>query len=416
MFHSSTAIALATVIAVSSAVTGDTVPGATPTSGLNRIREAVQRANPSGTAVRIPVSQGGLQSLSSDLTRMGYRIPPGELRAATDVAAAYMRENPDGLAAKVLRGLDHRDGFHGNVAEFAEARKQGMILTKNPQSTTWDLTEARIRPRNAQVKVYRDAAKGIDGVLDDLHPVAKQMNQGRALGLVPQETLDAGLVSGKLRVHRIGRVTAYAPATGENITLMPMKSFATAEESALYALRGQATLRELSRDATMVAEKAGGRSVANTSKPIQLRGSSALLFEDEAAARGFLGRVVKPAVASGITTFVFDSAFAWHDYEMGSINSKELQVQLRNASYKAGAVGSAVGLVYVVCSTPLGLVVIGVAIITYELADYTITKIRSVFEKKYMSVEDLQGIASERFLKNLPATMETLLEGPVATP
>lgn len=409
-------IALMICVASSSALLGDSTIQAPPSPALERIRVAIMQSNPRNSSIRIPVSKENLQSLTSDLTRRGYLVSSPDIRAATDVASAYMRENPDGLRAKVLRGLDHRPGFHGNVAEFAEAREQGMILTKDLRSTTWDLTEARFHPRNAQIKVYQDASKGINSVLDDLVPVAKKMSYGRALGFVPQETLDAGVASGKLRVHRIGRVTAYAPASGENITLLPLKSFATAGESTQYALRGQATLRVLSRDATAVAEKAGGRSVANASKSIPPRMSSSLLFEDEAAARGFLGRFAKPAVVGGVTTLVFDSALAWCDYEEGKINSKEFQVQLQNASYKSVAVGGAVGLVYVVCSTPQGLVVIGVAIISYQVADYAVTKIRSLSERKYMSLEDLRGIASEEFLKGLPPTMDTLSKEQMTSP
>jgi hypothetical protein len=163
----------------------------------------------------------------------GTPLTSEEMQAAADVCSVYLRENPsaEALADKITRGTTHRTGFQGIVAEFAEGRARDMVLTQNPQSTAWDLTELRSCPRDAQVKMYADGAQGARSAIEDLRPVAAEMERGCATGILPREALEQAASSGVL-VRRGG---FYTPASGEKIVFLPAKSFASVTQSQAYA-------------------------------------------------------------------------------------------------------------------------------------------------------------------------------------
>jgi hypothetical protein len=118
----------------------------------------------------------------------------------------------------------------------------------------------------------------------------------------------------------------------------------------------------------------------------------------------------KAARSSGVVTFAIDGIISSYKYIDGDINKSELAEELQDASIRAAAVGLAVKAVYILSTTPSGLVVAGVVIVTYASADAVVTYFREKYSGRYLKIEDLRGIASDEFLDNLQPTIEDALK------
>jgi hypothetical protein len=100
---------------------------------------------------------------------------------------------------------------------------------------------------------------------------------------------------------------------------------------------------------------------------------------------------------AGGLTFVFDVGTATYRYRDGQINKSELAEEIQNAVVRATTVGAAVQVLYLVAATPGGLVVAGVAIVSYAAADAIISYVRKEYGERYVKVDDLRGIAPAEF-------------------
>jgi len=200
----------------------------------------------------------------------------------------------------------------------------------------------------------------------------------RGIGLKPEmQTLKNALKSGKLatKTH-----TGAPLPTSQHIS-------AIAKKQTQVGFNKAGTLAKTGRSASKIVPAGTGGSVS-ASKPC------------------LAVRVLKsPGVTAGGLTFIIDSSIAYYQFHDGQFNKSALQERIQDAAAKAVAVGLAVQAVYVVCATPHGLVVMGVAVMTYVAADAAISYFRSEYGKKHIAVQDLAGIAPASFLANLPSTM-----------
>ena len=208
---------------------------------LSVVESTIRQANPGmdSRSLRRPVSETGLQKIQMRSALRGNFMSSQEVRAATDYAHALLRESPEqSLVEKVVKlPKQQRAPFHGNVAEIAEARARGILLTKSRTSQTWDLTEDRFQPRNYQMKFYAQHGKGLSSLLDDLDGIdAKHEFVKR--GITYRETLDRGVNSGRL----VRDENIYRPVGRADIDLEPSKAFSRPAESHLYAKAGRETL------------------------------------------------------------------------------------------------------------------------------------------------------------------------------
>lgn len=205
---------------------------------LAEIERSIRDANAGADAasLRRPVSDAQLKATQRRLALRGHVMSMQELRAATDYSQALLRESPRSTLQDKVNRLpsNQRKAFHGVVAEFAEARKRGIVLTKDKFSRTWDLTEANGRPRNYQMKIYAKSDLALRSLLDDL-PESLDFQKG---GILTQDTIDRQLRAG--RVVRDGRV--YRPVGRPDIELHPSRAFGRPAQSHIYAQTGRTSL------------------------------------------------------------------------------------------------------------------------------------------------------------------------------
>jgi hypothetical protein len=205
---------------------------------LEEIEKAIGAANRGveSTHLSTPVSEKELTNLQRRLRARGCPLPREAARTATDYAQALMRESKiRPLSALVAKLADQeRLAFHGKVAEVAEARARGAVLTRSDRSTMWDLTERKSAPRNYQMKIYAQSARALESLLGDLD--ASKRFEKR--GILTQDTID--------RLARKGRVVfekgKYHPVGRLDVTIEPSKVFTRPADSHLYAKRGRSAL------------------------------------------------------------------------------------------------------------------------------------------------------------------------------
>lgn len=249
---------------------------------LAEIEKTICNANvcSPGESLRQPVSRRQLRRLQLRLATRGLWVPMQELMSATDYAHALMREGLGrvSLAEKVSKLPGQlRKAFHGNVAEFPEARDRNMVLTQNTRSRMWDLTEAKSRPRNYQMKIYARPGKAIDSIIADLDTRLDFTKSG----ILPQETLDYGIRTGRL--ERTGEV--YRPVGRTDITLESSRVYRAAE-STLYARDGRQSL--LRRGTLMRTSYAGASMQFQTSgKWLGRIGVAALIATEGTLIQGY---------------------------------------------------------------------------------------------------------------------------------
>lgn len=382
LHHKQASTALAMIL-VCGSLSGIAHAEPTTPESLAYLRRQILSAQPSDGIVRVPLSAQRLKNVQQGLVRRGVHMSMVEIRPASDLATAYLRENTTkkAFANKVRKGISHRPGFHGNTAEFAEARLRSMHLTKDIQSRTWDLTQPKSRPWNAQVKVYKNSIAAIRSAVDDVRPITRHLKPGhRATILVPSRTIDDGIRSGLLRRHNGG----FSFVDDSKIAFQRLKSFSTASKSAAYATRGQDALARMAKQ-------------PRTSVVIARGADSARLLTK-----------IGPAALAGAGTAFVEGGFALADLNTGKINKSDFALRIQDATAKAAAVGTAIHVVYLIAATPHGFVVVGAGIVAYAAADMLTTHIRSELNGQYVTVSDLHGIAPARFLDNLNSNLAVL--------
>jgi len=222
-------------------ISGKVTPSYT---AISAVEQTIRQANAGEPFFRRPVPMSGLMRLQATLGQEGRSISLFDLKATVDYASALMRESPaKSLNVKLAATeLDNRPAFHGNVAEFAEARDRGNVLTKDSQSESFDLTEDKPRPRSAQLKIYQDPQRGLDEVIKDmngLHPYA------RKLGIMPESSLRQLETRGVVVRRTILGSDFYVPVSNRDVVLMPSKAFASTADSHAYSKRGRMVLADL---------------------------------------------------------------------------------------------------------------------------------------------------------------------------
>jgi hypothetical protein len=230
-------------------------PSAEPV--LARVEQAIRMANENEESLRRPVSWEGLRRLRTDLSRAcGRNLSPAQVQALTDCAHALLREAPNkSLAGKLAQGVGkERPGLHGQVAELAEARERRMVLTRNKQSRVFDLTEDRLRPRSAQLKVYQDDLRAVREVLADLRGAPRQARHG----IVTQAALDRAEAVGLVRKVTSRGTPFYKATDGSKAVLMPSKAFGTPQESRRYTALGREALEALAAERPSPLTRAAG--------------------------------------------------------------------------------------------------------------------------------------------------------------
>jgi hypothetical protein len=226
-----------------SVANGGASTGLSESQFLEEIESGILRANPGAESIslRTPVSKLALRILQGRLAMRGQFVPLEELQASTDYAQALMRESSTRPLSKLVEKLpfQQRNAFHGKVAEVAEARARGMVLTKSDRSPVWDLTESKSTPRNYQMKIYAQSDRALASLLDDLD----QSLDFQKRGILTQETLDRETRAGRIR--RVGRY--YEPIGRPDVRLESSKMFGRPAESRLYAKAGGTGLMRLGK-------------------------------------------------------------------------------------------------------------------------------------------------------------------------
>lgn len=217
-------------------------------NSFDLVRQTINRSQGAEPFFRRPVPLEAIEEVSRQLTRATGQPWSVQRTAATvDYIQTLMRESKvsslETVQAKIDRSFQvERKPLHGNVAELAEARKRGMVLTKDTQSTTFDLTEDRLRPRSAQMKVFQDPGKGLSELQKDFTTAPKQARYG----IMTQRELDVLVKRGKLRVRRLpSGERIYRPTAGPKGTILSARSLESAEVSQAYAKMGKLGALEL---------------------------------------------------------------------------------------------------------------------------------------------------------------------------
>ena len=205
---------------------------------------------------------------------------------------------------------------------------------------------------------------------------------------------------GKLRVHTIRTKHILGEPT---VTVLEKTVHGTDDAARLARSvvdkRGGEVLRRLAKTKPGAA---GTKPQPPRSLPIRRPAKPTSLVVKVQGTTGRLLRLLKSLgfVAGGMTLAI-DSGIAWGLHYRGQINKSELAEKIQDATVRATAVGVAVQAVYFVAATPGGLVVVGVAVVSYVVADALISHIREEYGSRHVTVKDLRGIAPAEFLKKL---------------
>lgn len=89
---------------------------------------------------------------------------------------------------------------------------------------------------------------------------------------------------------------------------------------------------------------------------------------------------------------------AYVEFNDGSINKTQLQTRLQEAVLKGVAVGAGTHVLYLVTATPHGLVVAGVAILTYEASSRLLAYLQAEHDRQFVTLDDLRGRVPDSFL------------------
>jgi len=217
---------------------------------VDMIMEEVRRAQGPEPYYRLPVSDTAIDDVHKRLMRnTGQSWSRRDVVATVDYVHAQMRESPNrthqDMRSKLIRSIDvKRSSFHGSVAEIVEARAKGMVLTKDPRSQTFDLTERRRAPRSLQIKIEQSPNTGLRNLQDDLRNASVRARNG----LMPDNEIRRLVESGRLtavrRTEGLG-TPIYRTTSGTRVLVMPLQSFSSAAESQQYTRDGRAALGRL---------------------------------------------------------------------------------------------------------------------------------------------------------------------------
>jgi len=203
------------------------------------IEDTIRQANAGENFFRRPVPLSDIVQLRNGLAEAGFELTVDQAQSAVDYGQALLRESPSkALELKVAGMSANRKAFHGNVAELAEARARDMILTKSPRSETFDLTEAKARPRSAQMKVYTDELAGIREALADLKQAPRQARHA----IMPLSSLKKGVEAGLLTKRPISGTEFDVANDGSKTVFLSSKVFDNPVASQTYADQGRSIL------------------------------------------------------------------------------------------------------------------------------------------------------------------------------
>lgn len=221
-----------------------------PDGPVMSITDEIRRAQGLEPYYRRPVSWAQIRTLQRRLhLQTGRHWPLERVAAAVDYTHAHMRESRNmdspALREKLQRDLAlERRAFHGQIAEIAEARERGMLLTKDSRSQTYDLTEDRPRPRSLQLKFFQCPSCGLRGLQGDLANADPRSRHG-VLGRQEIAMLER---SGQLKANRFaGGQQIYTTTVGPRITVLPSRAFDSVASSQHYARAGRATVATIGR-------------------------------------------------------------------------------------------------------------------------------------------------------------------------
>ena len=199
-----------------------------------------------------------------------------------------------------------------------------------------------------------------------------------------------------MSVDEAGRVTGVA-AEGRLTSLLKMLSTrGTSEETRTIALRHLSQFDQLqaavatAAPESLPAAKAGVRGLQALAKQAELptvreimTPATAAIVEDIEAAKGWASTLARqPGVLAAGITFAVDETFTGWEYHKGNLSSADFHRRSAENGAKAVAVGIATQLVYILAPTPSGLVLIGVAIVAYVVAEQAITAYNNAFVPK----------------------------------
>jgi hypothetical protein len=311
------------------------------------IMSEVRSAQSSESYYRIPVSDASIDRLQRRITRLDSRqLSRNELTAMVDYIHAQMRESRSSSDARMREKITastsvRRASFHGSVAEIAEARATGMVLTKDTFSQTFDLTEMRRAPRSAQLKVEQNALSGLQHLRDDLVNAPIRARNG----IMPMQQIQELVDFGHLR--SVGRVAGglYQTTSGVKINVVPMRSFDSALGSQQYTEIAKNTIDRLNQPARIRAlpVMAGANYLptqARRLRPMLSAGSSYVL-----------------PIAIGVESIAF--GLSYYQYSQGLISRDQfIQAGIENGIIVIfTGTGGVLGSGFPVIGTTLGSVI-----------------------------------------------------------
>jgi hypothetical protein len=299
-------------------------------SPLDQIEEAIRQANRGEPSLRFPVLEGALQNLRDALAEQGTELSPPAVGALVDYAHGLLRENSKvALLDKAMRDLkSERMGFHGNVAELAEARARNMMLTKDAQSEHYDIIEREAPFRGAQLKVYKNSTRGLRETIADL----ENLPEGAArYGIMPGESLlqleSRGLVFRKT----INGKDFFVPDEDHSITLMPSKAFASTDEAIDRTMWGKRLLGGMTEPLV-----AGEGLLAGTVEDGLESGAAGTSWLPQVIRIG--GQAIAIAGAAGLVVYWGYTVYEWNT---GEISTRQFLTS--SASLGGGLAGGSAG-------------------------------------------------------------------------
>lgn len=229
---------------------GASTPTIAKTQYLDNIEKAIKGANSKAgfldKTFRSPVSSSQLRRLQMRAWLRGQFVSFKEISAATDTAHKLMREmgptsKNQSLAKKIL-DLTNKDrpNLYGEVAELAESRKRGCVLTKNKQSPSFDITEAKLRPKNYQVKFGGGRNYVYGGILEDIQSAGKNPNGTyRGRGITDKANAQKLVKAGKWK--KVGR-DLYEYVDHKGVRVETSRSFSRSGLARKYFSDGRKSL------------------------------------------------------------------------------------------------------------------------------------------------------------------------------
>ena len=100
---------------------------------------------------------------------------------------------------------------------------------------------------------------------------------------------------------------------------------------------------------------------------------------------------VKTGVTAGLMVFAMDSGHAVYQYLGGDILKPQLERKIADAAVRGAFVGTCVGVTVFLGATPTGWVVLAVSIGSYFVVDTVLQVWHEQQERKYLTIDDLQG-------------------------